>query len=122
MPIDYKKYPPNWKTEIRPAVLKRAENKCERCGFANGQTVFRARVDKKMEWYPCKEDVYELGMTREVTEFWIERPVKVVLTIAHLKHNETDWNVPLEDLAALCQLCHLRYDAKEKYRRRTLKN
>ena len=35
MPIDYKKYPPNWKTEIRPAVLKRANNSCEFCGVEN---------------------------------------------------------------------------------------
>ena len=24
VPIDYKKYPPNWKTEIRPRILERA--------------------------------------------------------------------------------------------------
>jgi 5-methylcytosine-specific restriction endonuclease McrA len=35
MPIDYKKYPPNWKTEIRPRILKRAEHKCEFCGIEN---------------------------------------------------------------------------------------
>jgi len=35
MPIDYSKYPPNWKTEIRPAILERADNKCEFCGIAN---------------------------------------------------------------------------------------
>lgn len=35
MPIDYSKYPPNWKTEIRPAVLARAENRCEHCGVDN---------------------------------------------------------------------------------------
>ena len=35
MPIDYKKYPKNWKTEIRPRILARAQNKCERCGIEN---------------------------------------------------------------------------------------
>lgn len=35
MPIDYKEYPPNWKTEIRPAVLARANNRCENCGIEN---------------------------------------------------------------------------------------
>ena len=38
-------------------------------------------------------------------------------TIAHLDHDELNHSVSLERLAALCQLCHLRYDAKEKYRR-----
>lgn len=35
MAIDYKKYPANWKTEIRPRILERADNKCEWCGAAN---------------------------------------------------------------------------------------
>lgn len=35
MPIDYKNYPPNWLTEIRPRILKRAKNKCEFCGLKN---------------------------------------------------------------------------------------
>lgn len=34
----------------------------------------------------------------------------VVLTVAHLDHDET--NVSDANLAALCQRCHLRYDAK----------
>ena len=116
MPIDYKKYPPNWKTEIRPAILERAKNKCEWCGFANGQPVFRGKTNNKIDWFPCFQDAVENS------NLAFEQPVKVVLTIAHLKHNETNWGVPLEDLAALCQLCHLRYDAKEKYRRVMNKN
>lgn len=86
MPIDYKKYPPNWKTEIRPAVLARANNCCEFCGVEN-RTI---RPDG----------------------------VKVVLTVAHLDHDETNWNVSIDRLRALCQRCHLRYDADEKRRRR----
>ena len=35
MPCDYKKYPKNWHTEIRPRILKRANNKCEWCGAEN---------------------------------------------------------------------------------------
>jgi hypothetical protein len=35
MPIDYKIYPPNWLTEIRPRILARANNCCEHCGIAN---------------------------------------------------------------------------------------
>jgi hypothetical protein len=30
MPINYKEYPANWKTEIRPSILERAGHKCER--------------------------------------------------------------------------------------------
>jgi len=32
MSCDYKKYPSNWKTEIRPAIMQRAKNRCEFCG------------------------------------------------------------------------------------------
>ena len=35
MPCDYKIYPPNWKTEIRPRILRRAKNKCEFCRAEN---------------------------------------------------------------------------------------
>lgn len=90
MPIDYKKYPPNWKTKIRPAILARANNRCERCGVENYST----RTDG----------------------------VKVVLTVAHLDHDEENWNVSHDRLQAMCQRCHLRYDAAEKKRRRTAKS
>jgi 5-methylcytosine-specific restriction endonuclease McrA len=36
VPIDYSRYPPNWK-EIRAAILARAGNQCEFCGAANRQ-------------------------------------------------------------------------------------
>lgn len=35
MPINYKDYPDNWLTEIRPAILERANNCCEFCGIEN---------------------------------------------------------------------------------------
>jgi 5-methylcytosine-specific restriction endonuclease McrA len=45
---------------------------------------------------------------------------KVVLTIAHLDHDNDNHDVTDDRLAALCQRCHLRYDlhrhvAKRKY-------
>ena len=49
------------------------------------------------------------------------KKVKVILTIAHLDHDEENHNVSMDRLKALCQLCHLRYDAKEKYRRQKTK-
>lgn len=51
MPIDYKRYPPNWMI-----------------------------------------GVYQ---------------VKIVLTVAHLDHDETNWDVKIDRLKALCQLCPL---------------
>ena len=35
MPIDYDKYPPNWKSEIVPRIKQRAGGRCEFCGIEN---------------------------------------------------------------------------------------
>lgn len=117
MPIDYKRYPPNWKTEIVPAVLLRANNCCENCGLENKSMVFSVRVDGKAQWFKTKEEASKCDINPLLLEFCLSKPVKVVLTIAHLDHDEENWNVSIDRLKALCQLCHLRYDAKEKYQR-----
>ena len=102
MPINYKNYPPNWLKEIRPRILKRANNKCECCGLKNYQIVSSFRINKKTIW-----QVQDYGL-------WMRsdnpRRVKVVLTIAHLDHDETNHNVTDDRLKAMCQLCHLKYD------------
>lgn len=127
MPIDYKKYPPNWRKEIVPRILKRADNKCEFCGLANKQVVFSVRYNAKSTWFLTEEEAelapktFESKMNKEtrVCET-IPNPkrVTVVLTIAHLDHDETNWDIKDERLKAACQMCHLKYDGKEKYLRR----
>lgn len=120
MPIDYNRYPPNWKTEIVPHVLKRAGNCCEFCGLENGREVYAISMTVKDEgrykhrrmWFRDKMDAKRESITGVVDT------VKVVLTVAHLDHDEENHNVKYDRLAALCQVCHLRYDAAEKYRRR----
>lgn len=101
MPIDYSKYPPNWKTEIRPRILARAGNCCEFCGVPNKQVGSRRRDGT---WHPSP-----IGYTR------------IVLTIAHLDHDPENHDVQDDRLTALCQYCHLNYDAAEKARRRKAK-
>lgn len=91
MPANYKLYPHNWLTEIRPAILVRAgaipeegiEANCERCGVENHSN--RAIVDARGA-----------------------REAYIVLTIAHLDQDREN-NDPL-NLAALCQRCHLNWD------------
>lgn len=44
MPCDYRNYPADWFTRIRPAILARAKHCCERCGVSdrsvrNGATI-----------------------------------------------------------------------------------
>lgn len=98
MPCDWTKYPSNWKTEIRPRILARESNRCKWCMVENG-----ADLPKRC----CKEPTYdERGKCCSCQK---RRP-RVVLTIAHLDHDTT--NNADENLAALCQKCHLTYDAK----------
>jgi hypothetical protein len=120
MPIDYNKYPPNWKSEIVPTVLIRASNCCEECGLQNHSYVWAitltvreyGRYKQRSVWFRNEQDA-----TREAIIKSRVKKVKVVLTISHTDHDEENHDVQLDRLRALCQLCHLRYDAKEKYRR-----
>ena len=111
MPINYSKYPDNWKTEIRPRILKRANDKCECCGYYNGMEVISFKFQGKTSWIPY--DDFKDKMNDIVFKI-----VKVILTIAHLDHDETNHQVKDDRLMAMCQLCHLRYDSEEKKRRK----
>ena len=85
MPIDYRKHPRNWKEISFRIRFQRAEGKCE--GSPR---------------YPrCQA---EHGKPHPVTGS------KAILTVAYLDHNPSN-NRP-ENLRAMCQRCHLTYDAK----------
>lgn len=121
---DYKKYPPNWKTEIVPRILKRANNKCEKCELKNYSLVYSARLylrDSRDNRYRLKQIWFTTKGGFERMRGWIYqntyRMVKVILTISHLDHDETNWDVKDDRLMAMCQMCHLTYDGKEKIRR-----
>lgn len=88
MPVDWSRYPRNWK-RIRRGIIRRSAGRCEWCGAENHRP------------NPATGS-------------------KVVLTIAHLgepfaegadKHDKHD--IRAENLAALCQRCHLRHDIEE---------
>lgn len=130
MPIDYRKYPPNWLSEIRPRIMKRANNTCEfdGCDFKHGEIIFAVKYRGRTQaWYRDFDEAekhypksFESKRNRKTGKVEIvpnPKKVKIVLTIAHLDHDETNVNVKDDRLKAACQLCHLRYDAKEKYRR-----
>ena len=112
MPINYDEYPPNWKTEIRPAVLKRANNCCEWCGVRNHAFIHRYGKGKN-DWKYWPE-----GMESEAWSLDGLKATKVILTIAHLDHDKTNYDVQLDRLAALCQKCHLGHDMAHHVRNR----
>lgn len=123
MPIQYSRYPPNWTKEIVPRILARANHLCEICGVANKAQVYSCalqikdgnRYKLKRIWVSTHGDMLRL---KAVCKGGLAiKLVKVVLTVAHLDHDETNHDVSDERLKALCQYCHLNYDASEKYRR-----
>lgn len=125
MPIDYSKYPSNWKTEIRPAVLEHAKNRCEKCNVENYDYVIRGIYDEKEAYHCADGSVYDASNGELLIEDLFcpiseKDAVKIVLTIAHLDHDIT--NNEMSNLKALCQKCHLNYDKEHhaKNRKRTI--
>ncbi len=125
-------YPPprEWRG-LRARILARAGNACEcrgECGARhdglicwapNGATVWRFRYDDPgAGWLEAWQPGAEGSPTGELEGLDASsvRFVRVVLTIAHLDHDPTH-NDP-ENLRALCQRCHLRYDAAHHARTR----
>jgi len=118
MPVDYSKYPKNWFTEIRPAILLRADNKCEQCKVPNGAWVCRGEWNGVEVWQNDDGQIFRTDNGEHISDsyvgdVWEEKNkglIKVILTVAHLDHNPEN-NAP-ENLRAWCQLHHLRHDAE----------
>lgn len=97
MPINYKNYPDNWKTYIRPRILARAGDRCEGSPTYPGCRAWNR---------------YNHPKTGSI----------VILTVAHLDHNIKNNDgmdrggmlLPkaVSNLRAWCQLCHNTYDGK----------
>ena len=120
MPINYSKYPKDWK-EIRKRILLRAEDKCERCGAPNHELIYRQKKGFP-DWELAPEGHQADAMALDGTRF-----TYIVLTIAHLDHDAENHSVTDDRLQALCQRCHLQLDmprhvANRKYGRNHLKN
>lgn len=101
-PENRARYPRDWKA-IRARILDRAENRCEWCGVPN-HAIGERSADGEFRELP--------GMQAEVAALDGARTVQIVLTIAHLDHTP-EHNDP-ENLRALCQRCHNRYDQQHR--------
>ena len=106
MPINYKEYPKNWFTELKPAVKLRSGDKCESCGVPNHALIYRP-LKGKPDWKIAPE-----GMELEAMTFDRVKFTKIVLTTAHLDHDKLNHDVSIDRLRDLCQRCHLLYDMK----------
>ena len=126
MPCNYKNYPPNWFTEIRPRILERAKNCCEQCFVKNYEIILRG------EWAGVKvfqtEDgkIFNAENGEKIGEHYFgeinKKPkaklTKVILTIAHLDHDKENFEVSDDRLKALCQRCHLVLDKEHHAEKR----
>lgn len=120
MPCNYKNYPKNWKTEIRPAILEREGHKCKFCNVPDRSIVCRGMWNGVPAYQD--EDGYIFSAQNGerigeayVGEVWTEQHggvVKIILTIAHIDHDLG--NNDYSNLAALCQRCHYRLDIEHR--------
>lgn len=117
MPCNYSLYPKNWK-QIRQQILEREGHRCKFCGVKNYDVGYR---DKNEYWHPIEQS-HQGNLDAEDTRAAGFKIIKIVLTVAHLNHDINE-NGP-ENLAALCQLHHLRHDIHyhKKNSRETIKN
>jgi 5-methylcytosine-specific restriction endonuclease McrA len=118
-PENKARYPKDW-PQISRAVRDDAGNQCEQCKAPNGEVIARGTGGDAGTYMLRDGRVFDadtgahLGMARG-SEYEC-RMVKIVLTVAHLNHQPEDNR--RENLKALCQRCHLQYDAKSKVERR----
>lgn len=108
-PENKKLYPKNWKEISNYIRFTRAEGKCEWCKVQHGALGYREKdgefvieVDQQGDYVGENET----GLMRDGSE--LPKPIRIVLTVAHLDHNPR--NNDQENLAALCQRCHLNHD------------
>lgn len=96
MPMDRSKYPLNWSQISKRIRFVRAGNCCEWCGVWN---------------------------------YTVRDGIKIILTVAHLGIAKPDgtpgdkadtMDVREENLAALCQRCHLNFDRADHIRNRRI--
>jgi 5-methylcytosine-specific restriction endonuclease McrA len=119
MPIDYKKYVFDWKSRVRPDIIRRANNHCELCGIKNYTLVrvFRSGIRQFIsEYFTAKDANSVCSYLNKNIDRKISKHIVVVLTVAHLDHDIK--NNDYQNLKALCQKCHNRHDVKDRVKNR----
>lgn len=110
-PENRARYPKDW-DKISLDVRRRAQFRCELCDVPNGAWGYReggrfVDVNKRQMIEMCKRGRDRL---RPPFNFGENRIIEIILTVAHLDH--TPENCDPANLKAMCQKCHLEYDAE----------
>jgi len=100
------RYPKDWK-RIRAEILKRAKDCCEQCGVPDRSLGYWG--DDQFVRVPQNKAIRGLiwVKTGRKCGTW-KKVIRIVLTVAHLDHQPE--NCDPDNLRALCQRCHNRYD------------
>ena len=117
MPMDRSKYPDNW--EIISWNVRESQGwKCKFCGVRGGDIGYRDSTGTFHRLYNITDTDDEIlrvsersGLLHDAVEVKL---IKIVLTTAHLNHDTEDNRE--ENLVALCQRCHNRYDRPHRNR------
>lgn len=99
---------PTWQA-VRRRILTRARGRCEWCGKPDRRVLWVA-PDGRWSEFNGTAHVWRDERGKPTREPYTDnlRSVAVVLTVAHLNHVPDDNRD--DNLAALCQRCHLRHD------------
>jgi hypothetical protein len=111
-------YPIDWKQLSTRVRFTRAGGRCDHCSRPHGCIVHHLGNGI---WWDEVQAHWRNGRGRKITPQHSIKPwlsTRVVLACAHLDHDPTNNND--RNLAALCQRCHMIYDAAEHRRRRWL--
>lgn len=109
------RYPKDWPQISRRIRFDRAKGRCEQCGAPHGHLIARGDGADAGTYMLANGDVFcattgEARGNARASEYDTARCVVVILTVAHLDH--TPENCADDNLKALCQRCHIAYDAE----------
>ena len=115
-------YPIDWRELSASIRFRRAKGRCEGCGRPHGRVVVHLGDgrwwDEDVQRWRCGQGKRIRRMLPPHSTILPTRRTRVFLSTCHLDHDPQ--NNAADNLAALCQRCHLMHDKAEHLRRRQI--